>query len=85
MKKITLLFSLFSLLAECSSISKTEAEKMVIEKYSNHLGTAKIISTEKENDDYDYYIQWENTENKERGTSKVSPDGEITIISAEIE
>ncbi|SFQ20463.1 hypothetical protein SAMN04488506_0949 [Desemzia incerta] len=83
MKKITLLFSLFSLLAECSSISKTEAEKMVIEKYSNHLGTAKIISTEKENDDY--YIQWENTENKERGTSKVSPDGEITIISAEIE
>ena len=83
MKKITLLFSLFSLLAECSSISKTEAEKMVIEKYSNHLGTAKIISTEKENDDY--YIQLENTENKERGTSKVSPDGEITIISAEIE
>lgn len=83
MKKITLLFSLFSLLAECSSISKTEAEKMVIEKYSNHLGTAKIISTEKENDDY--YIQWENTENKERRTSKVSPDGEITIISAEIE
>lgn len=83
MKKITLLFSLFFLLAGCSSISKTEAEKMVIEKYSNHLRTAKIISTEKENDDY--YIQWENTENKERGTSKVSPDGEITIISAEIE
>lgn len=68
MKKITLLFSLFSLLAECSSISKTEAEKMVIEKYSNHLGTAKIISTEKENDDY--YIQWENTENKHTKISR---------------
>lgn len=83
MKKIALLFSLLFLLAGCSSISKTEAEKMVIEKYSNHLGTAKIISTEKEKDGY--YIQWENTENKEKGTSKVSPDGEITIISAEIE
>lgn len=67
MKKIALLFSLFFLLAGCSSISKTEAEKMVIEKYSNHLGTAKIISTEKDG----YYIQWENTENKEKGTSKV--------------
>lgn len=66
MKKI-LLFSLFFLLAGCSSISKTKAEKPTIEQYSNHLGSAKIISTEKESDGY--YIQWENAENKERVTS----------------
>lgn len=85
MKKYTLLFCIvfLFLIAGCSSLSKTEAEKLIVEEYSNHLGTAKIISTEKENDDY--YIQWENTENKHRGTSKVSPDGEITIIYAEIE
>lgn len=85
MKKYTLLFCIvfLFLLAGCSSISKTEAEELIVEEYSNDLGAAKIISTEKESDGY--YIQWENTEDKYGGTSKVSLDGEITIIYAEIE
>lgn len=85
MKKYILLFCLMFLflLAGCSSISKTESEKLIVEEYSNHLGTAKTISTKKENDDY--YIEWENKEDKYRGTSKVSSDGEIPIIYAEIE
>ena len=85
MKKHTVLFCLMFLflIVGCSSISKTEAEKLIVEEYSNLLGTAKIISTEKENNDY--YIEWENKEDKYRGTSKVSSDGEITIIYAEIE
>lgn len=83
MKKYMLLscFMFTFLLVGCSSLS--EAEKLIVEEYSNHLGTAKIISTEKKNNDY--YIEWENLENKHKGTSKVSLDGRITIIDAEIE
>ena len=70
-------------LTGCSTMSEEKAEKLVVEEYSNHLGKADIIFTvEKDNE---YYIEWENKEDKYRGTSKVSPDGEITVIEAEIE
>lgn len=67
-------------LTGCSTMSEERAEKLIVEEYSNHLDKAVIISTVEKNNEY--YIEWEN---KYRGTSKVSPDGEITIIEAEIE
>lgn len=64
-------------------MSEEKAEKLIVEEYSNHLGEATIISTEEK--DNEYYIKWENEKDKYRGTSKVSPEGEISIIEAEIE
>lgn len=85
MKKQSFLgyLTFFFLLTGCSTLSETEAEKIVIEEYSNHLGEATILSTEKKGNDY--YIEWENKNNKSRGESKISTDGKETIIEAEIE
>ncbi|MBC9825504.1 hypothetical protein [Carnobacterium inhibens] len=85
MKKQSFLgyLTLFFLLTGCSTLSETEAEKIVIEEYSNHLGEATILSTEKKGNDY--YIEWENKNNKSRGESKISTDGKEIIIEAEIE
>lgn len=85
MKKQSFLgyLTLFFLLTGCSTLSETEAEKIVIEEYSNHLGEATILSTEKKGNDY--YIEWENKNNKSHGESKISSDGKETIIEAEIE
>ena len=65
------------------SISKEEAQKLVIEKHTNSNGTPVIQTTEIKNNAY--YIQWENTSNKESGIDKVTKDGEIEMIEAQIE
>lgn len=70
-------------LTGCATISENKAEQLIIEEYSNQLSEATIISTEKV--DNEYLIKWENEANKYRGISKVSVDGEITMIEAEIE
>lgn len=80
---ITILI-LVGLVSGCSTISQSKAEELIREEYSDYLGEeATIISTEKDVDGY--IIEWENKSDKHRGTSKVSVDGEITIIYAEIE
>ena len=56
---------------------------MVIEKHTNSNGTPVIQTTEIKNNAY--YIQWENTSNKESGIDKVTKDGEIEMIEAQIE
>lgn len=85
MKKFSLVvFALFFvLLVGCSRISENNAEQMIIEEYSNHLGETTILSTvEKDNE---YFIEWENKNDKSNGTNKVSTNGELTIIEMEIE
>jgi len=85
MRKISLLVyvSLVFALTGCEMMSEDKAEQLIIEEYSNQLGEATIVSTEKI--DNEYLIEWENKNDKYRGTSKVSADGEITMIKAEIE
>ena len=85
MRKIALLIyaSLIFVLTGCSAMSEEKAEQLIIEEYSNQLGEATIISTVEI--DNEYLIEWENKNDKYRGTSKVSADGEITMIEAEIE
>lgn len=85
MRKIPLLVYplLFIIVAGCSHMSENKAGKIIIEEYSNFNGEATIISTIEIEDEY--YIEWENKEDKYRGTSKVSADGKITVIEAEIE
>lgn len=85
MRKIPLLIyaSLIFVLTGCSVMSEDKAEQYIIKEYSNQLGEAKIISTVEI--DNEYLIEWENKNDKYRGTSKVSADGEIIMIEAEIE
>lgn len=83
-KKILLVYGmLFFILGGCSNISEDKAKKIIVEEYSNQLGEATILSTEEKNDDY--YIEWENKNDKSKGISKVSSNGEITLIESEIE
>ncbi|WP_192988468.1 hypothetical protein [Carnobacterium mobile] len=83
-KKILLVYAmLFFILGGCSNISEDKAKKIIVEEYSNQLGEATILSTEEKNDDY--YIEWENKNDKSKGISKVSSNGEITLIELEIE
>ncbi|MGX7394289.1 hypothetical protein [Carnobacterium mobile] len=83
-KKILLVYAmLFFILGGCSNISEDKAKKIIVEEYSNQLGEATILSTEEKNDDY--YIEWENKNDKSKGISKVSSNGEITLIESEIE
>lgn len=83
-KKILLVYAmLFFILGGCSNISEDKAKKIIVEEYSNQLGEATILSTEEKNDDY--YIEWENKNDKFKGISKVSSNGEITLIESEIE
>lgn len=85
MKRILFLVCIFTvfLVGGCSNISQEEAEDLIIEQNSNHLGEATIISSEEQDDHY--IIKWENKGNKAWGVSEVSPDGEIKIIDGEIE
>lgn len=85
MRNISLLIyaSLIFLLTGYSVMSEDKAEQYIIKEYSNQLGEAKIISTVEI--DNEYLIEWENKRDKSRGISKVSADGEITMIEAEIE
>lgn len=71
------------LISGCSNISEDEAEKIIIDQYSNFNGTTEIISTDKK--DGEYYIEWINEGDGAKGVSKVSSDGEITVIEAEIQ
>jgi hypothetical protein len=85
MRKASLLvyaLLLFALVG-CTTISKEKAENLVIEEYSNDLGEATIMATEEKNNEFT--IKWENKKDKSSGKSKVSSDGKIKIIEAEIE
>lgn len=73
---------LFALVG-CTNISQEEAEQIIIERYSNFMGKAEIISTEEKNDKY--YIEWINEEDGSKGISTVSSDGEVEVIEAEIQ
>ena len=87
MKKILLpLLLLFSLLVGCSNIedtiSKEEAKQLVIDHHTNWKGTPEIISIGVENNAY--VVKWENKENLEGGTDKVTKDGKVKIVEAYI-
>lgn len=54
MSKILLLtyISLVFALTGCTTISENKAEQLIIEEYSNQIGEATIISTEKVDNEY---------------------------------
>ena len=85
MTKIPMLVyvSLVFVVTGCAMMSEDKAEQLIIEENSNQIGKATIISTV--GIDNEYLIEWENKRDKSRGISKVSADGEITMIEAEIE
>ncbi len=85
-KVISILLLLF-LAVGCSSISDSlseeEAKQLVIEEHTNSNGTPQIVSIYiKWNA---YIVEWENVENTEWGTDKVTKDGEVKMIEASIE
>lgn len=67
----------------CSNAAQEEAEQIIIEQNSTIMGTPEIISTEKK--DGEYYIEWINEKDGSKGINKVSADGEITVIEAEVQ
>lgn len=85
MRKGSLLFCIVTIfiVTGCTTISKNDAEKLIIEEYSNEQGKDAILSTKKKNNQYG--IEWENKKDKSRGKSTVSSNGKIKITEAEIE
>jgi hypothetical protein len=85
-KVISILLVLF-LAVGCSSISDSiseeEAKQLVIEEHTNSNGTTQIVSIYVKWNAY--IVEWENRENKEWGTDKVTKDGEVKMIEASIE
>ncbi len=65
------------------SLSEEKAKQLVIEKHTNTNGTPSILSIEVKNNAY--YVKWENKGNKEAGTDKVTKDGEVKMVEAQIE
>ena len=87
-KLLYILFSIFLLsVVGCSniedSISEEGAKQLVIQEHTNNNGTPAIVSIEVKNNAY--YVKWENEENKESGTDKVTKDGEVKMVEAQIE
>ena len=88
MKKLFILFVIIGFaLVGCSniedSISEESAKQLVIQEHTNNNGTPSIVSIEVENNAY--YVKWENKGNKESGTDKVTKDGKVKMIEAQIE
>lgn len=85
-KKFLPLLIITWLLAGCGSIEETlseeEAKQLVISHHTNGNGSPTIVSIEVKNNAY--IVVWENKENLEGGTSKVTKDGEVKIIEAYI-
>ena len=65
------------------SISEEEAKDLVIEEHTNNNGTPSIVSVELKNNAY--YVKWENKSNKESGTDRVTKDGDVVMVEAQIE
>lgn len=65
------------------SISENQAKQLVLKQHKTNIGKPSIISIEAKNNAY--YVKWENKENKESGTDKVSKDGEVKMVQAQIE
>jgi hypothetical protein len=66
------------------SLSEEKAKQLVIEKHTNPPhGTPSILNIEVKYNSY--YVDWENKENKESGTDKVTKNGEVIMIEARIE
>lgn len=82
-----LFFILLLSMVGCSniedSISKNEAKQLVLKQHKTNIGTPTIVSIEVKNNAY--YVKWENKENKESGTDKVTKDGEVEMVEAQIE
>jgi hypothetical protein len=92
MKKILMIFSSIPLLLGClligcsnieDSITKEEAKQLVLKEHVVHIGTPTILSIEVKHNAY--YVKWENKSNKESGTDKVTKDGKVKMIDAQIE
>ncbi|MDF2556325.1 MAG: hypothetical protein K0R71_153 [Bacillales bacterium] len=81
-----ILFSFITLIG-CSKIEDTlseeKAKQLVIEEHTKHIGTPSILYIEVKNNAY--YVEWENRENKESGTDKVTKNGEVIMVEARIE
>ena len=65
------------------SISQNEAKQLVLKQHNKNNGEPSVVSIEVKNNAY--YIKWENKENKESGTDKVTKDGEVKMVEAQIE
>jgi hypothetical protein len=78
---------LIFLLIGCSnikdSLSEEKAKQLVIEKHTNFNGKPSILSIEIKSNAY--YVEWENRGNKESGIDKVTIEGEVTMVEAQIE
>ena len=83
-KRFFLFYIVFVFIATgCTTVSKDDAEKLILEEYSNEQSNAAILSTTKKNNPYP--IEWENKGDKSRVKSTVSANGKIKIIKATIE
>jgi hypothetical protein len=75
------------LLIGCSNIrdfiSEDDAKQLVIEEHTKNNGTPSIVQVELKNNAY--YVKWEIKSNKESGTDKVTKDGEVVMVEAQIE
>ena len=84
MKRIVIVCSLLFILiiTGCNNlstpkISEDEAQSIVLEEHTKHIGKVKIISVSHKGKEY--VVQWENKENCENGTDYVHDQtGDIT-------
>lgn len=75
------------LFSGCSNIedsfSEEEAKQMVLKQHRTSIGTPIIVSIDIKYNAY--YVRWENKENKESRIDKVTKDGKVEMVEAQIE
>ncbi len=88
MKKLLLLsLTCLFLVTGCTKIeevlSADEAQELVIEEYRANMGKLDIVKVEKKGNNY--IVHWENTDNLEKGMSRVNKKKEVNLIESSIE
>ena len=77
------------LLVGCSNIrdfiSEDDAKQLVIAEHTNNNGANKFSIVQVEIKNNAYYVKWEIKKNKESGTDKVTKDGKVVMVEAQIE
>ncbi|MCU9612338.1 hypothetical protein OEV98_02025 [Caldibacillus lycopersici] len=62
---------------------QAEAKQLVIAEHTNNNGVPNIVNVVVKNNVY--YVTWENKQNKESGTDKVTKLKEVIMVEAQIE
>ena len=72
-----------SLVACSAKISQSDAERMIVEDNSNHLGKASVVLNIQASDGF--VIHWKNHANLSEGTTKVFFNGSTDISDVTIQ